>query len=494
MKYPILRNFAIVLSCCFLFSNCEKITEFPADIQSHDFVWKGLNAYYLYQDQVNDLSDRRFSSDPQLETYLRGFGSPEALFGSLTISTDIQSALVPDYQTIDQPIPLRSTMTTGMEFAIMRDPSRLDSVVGYALDILPNSNATSQTISRGDFFYAIVDQNNDTIRLAEDNYEDLVVNYTQEPLTLLMADYDGMTMTPNGVRVELTREAYQHPAINLSRVFNLGAQQVGYLMYNNDFSGNYAADLNAAMLNFRNQSVNELVIDLRYNIGGGAFDTTVTELASMITGQFQDQVLIKEVWNTKAQSWFEVNQPDSLLTRFPSRLEDETPINTLNLTDVYIILNGNGFGGNSVAELLINSLQPYINVHIIGNATGGNNTGAITLFDSPDYDEFNINMNHTYGLQPTVLTFSNLNDQTYDSGFAPTIAVCPIEDPLNLGQLGETTDPIVDRVLNFIVTGNAGAGIPCNPLGFEVLHHSINQQRLTDNRLFIKQDLPDLGR
>lgn len=494
MKHPRITSLILILSFCFSFSNCEKIEEFPADVQSRDFVWKGLNAYYLYQDEVDDLSDRRFNNDVQLENYLRGFSSPENLFNSLAVSTDNTSSLVSDFSTIDAPIPLRTSSTTGFEFAIMRDVTRLDSVVGYGLDVLPMSYASTQSIARGDFFYAVLDQNNDTIKLAEDNYEDAVVNYTQDTLKLLMADYDGVTMTPNGNRVDLVREDYQYPGIKQSRVIDLGAQRVGYLAYNNDFSGNYTADLNNEMLNLRNQSIDELVIDLRYNIGGGAFDTTVAELASMITGQFADQVLIKETWNAKAQSWFEANQPDSLITRFPTRLEDGTLINSLNLTDVYIILNGNSFIGNSTVELLMNSLTPYINVHIIGNGTGGNNVGSISLYDSPDYDFFNLNMNHTYALQPAVLTFSNFNDITYSSGFGPTIGVCPIEDPLNLGQLGESTDPILSRVLDFIVTGNSTIGIPCNPLDFEVLYHSINTQRLTNNRLFTRQDLPDLGR
>ncbi len=494
MKHPRIASLLILLSICFSFSNCEKIDEFPADIQSLDFIWKGLNAYYLNQDQIDDLSDRRFNNDPELENYLRGFASPEDLFATLTIPTDITSALVSDYTTIDAPTPLRSAFTTGFEFAVMRDVTRLDSVVGYGLDVLPMSYASTQPIARGQFFYAVLDENNDTIKLAEDNYEAALINYTQDTLKLLMADYDGVTMTPNGLRADLVREQYQYPSVRMSSVIDLGPQQVGYLIFNNDFSGNYTADLNTTMLNFRNQSVNELVLDFRYNIGGPTFDSTIAELASMITGQFQNQVLMKETWNVKAQPWFQANQPDSLLTRFPTILQNGTPINGLNLTDVYILLNGNGFRGNGALELLINSLSSYMNVHVIGNNTRGDNIGHISLYDSPDYDFFNLNMNHTYALQPAVLTFSNLNDETYDSGLNPVIAVCPIEDPLELGELGQTTDPILARVLNFISTGNAGAAIPCNALGFEVLYHSIDEQRLTNNRLFTKQDLPDLGR
>ena len=489
------RYIILLFSFYSLFIACEE--DFPSsqDLQVHDFVWKGLNAYYLHQGEVPDISDRRFNSDQQLESFLRNSGSPENLFSNLIIGSDIKSQLIEDYTQVNLPIQSRSSFTTGLEFGVFRNPSQRDSVIGYVLDVLPQSYASTQSITRGEFFSAIIDENNDTIRLAEDNYTDLLINYPQDTLKLITVDYDGITITPNNGQVALVRQAYQFPPIHLEKVFDFAPNRIGYLVYNNDFSRNYIQEINSAMSRFNNQSINQLIIDLRYNIGGGSFNQTVAEIAAMITGQFPNEVLIKETWNSKAQSWFEANQPDSLATNFPTTLiENSQNINSLNLSDVYIILNGNSFRGSSTLELLINSLRPYINVHVIGNNTRGNNTGTITLYDSPDYDFFNVNTNHVYALQPEVLTFSNFDDETYESGIFPTIQLCPIEDPLNLGELGEITDPILNRVLTYINTGVAGFNVPCNPLNFEVLYNSVNVQRIFDTGIFIEQDLPDLGR
>jgi len=92
------------------------------------------------------------------------------------------------------------------------------------------------------------------------------------------------------------------------------------LIYNNDFSSNYLSDLNTTFLQFKSQGVNQLVLDLRYNIGGGSFATNINQIASMITGQFKDQPFIKKHWNSKAQSWFELNQPDSLMINYTDKL------------------------------------------------------------------------------------------------------------------------------------------------------------------------------
>ena len=211
----------------------------------------------------------------------------------------------------------------------------------------------------------------------------------------------------------------------------------------------------------------------------------------MITGQFKDEIFSKEQWNSKAQSWFKKNQPDSLINKFTDKLNETTNINSLNLTDVYIILNGNNYSGSSATELLINSLKSHINVHVIGTETIGRNMGSITLYNSEDYNFKLKSNNHTYALQPVALTFLNNDDQTYVDGITPNITLCANEDPLNLGSLGTNTDPILNRVLNYISTGSIGVNPTCNTNNFEYLYNSINIQRKSDRGMFIKQILPN---
>ena len=51
--------------------NCTKEDTISADVEINDFVWKAMNAYYLYQDQIPDLADRRFNNQPELNNFLR---------------------------------------------------------------------------------------------------------------------------------------------------------------------------------------------------------------------------------------------------------------------------------------------------------------------------------------------------------------------------------------------------------------------------------------
>jgi hypothetical protein len=180
-----------------------------------------------------------------------------------------------------------------------------------------------------------------------------------------------------------------------------------------------------------------------------------------------------------------------LLTKFPAKLNETSDYNSLNLTAVYIILNGTNFSGSSAIELFINSLNPYIDVQVIGTQTAGNNTGAITLYNSEDYDFPLRNETHTIALQPIVLSFFNKNDQTYTNGLIPHIMLCPNEDILDLGVLGDPTEAILDKVLKSITASGSGTNATCNTNNYIFLYNSINAQRAYDSGNFIKQNLPN---
>ncbi|HKK11486.1 MAG TPA: hypothetical protein VJ945_01560, partial [Flavobacteriaceae bacterium] len=66
----------------------------------NDFVWKGMNVFYLYKDQIPDLANDHFSSDQEYADYLNSYAAPEDLFESLIYqrqTVDRFSIIVPDY-------------------------------------------------------------------------------------------------------------------------------------------------------------------------------------------------------------------------------------------------------------------------------------------------------------------------------------------------------------------------------------------------------------
>jgi carboxyl-terminal processing protease len=406
----------------------------PSSLQSKDFVWKGMNLYYLWQEQIDDLADDRFATQNELNTFLKEFTSPSTLFTSLLYeraTVDKYSVIYSDYSVLEG-VLTGNTKNNGVDFAIRKKPGSETEVYGWVRYIIPGSDAASKDIQRGDLFYAI----NGTA-LTIDNYIGLL---STDSYSLNLADYNGGAITPNGQSVSLTKTVLAENPILVNTVLTEGDKKIGYLMYNGFFSA-YDTQLNTVFGNFSAQGVTDLVLDLRYNSGGAV--TSATKLASMITGQFDGQLFAKEQWNSKAQAYFLANNPSRLENKFVSGL------NSLNLTKIYVLTSKSSA---SASELVINCLKPYIQVVQIGDVTSGKNVGSITLYDSPTFSKTDVNKSHKYAMQPIVLKIVNKNGVgDYTSGITPDYEL--FEDMAMLGVLGDSDEKLLNKAIT-LITGS----------------------------------------
>lgn len=423
--------------------------EVISDEDIKTFVWKGLNAVYLYKDNVSDLSNDRFNSNLELRQFVADYQSPEALFEHLIYTPkDRFSIIVEDYNVLEQ-ILAGNNQTNGMEFGWAISPDSNFEVIGFVKYILPNSNASTTNLKRGDIFYAI----NGT-PLTLNNYRSLI---SSPSYTLNLANYDEQneTLTPNNSSVSLSKTNYSENPIYINKVINTANNKVGYLMYNG-FIGSAYNDvaLNNVFGVFKSEGVNELVLDLRYNPGGSV--QSAIWLASMITGDYTGESLIKRQWNSEIQQSFEAENPEALIDTFQDAIvyqnsNGETlvneAINHLNLNRVYVLTSPNSA---SASELVINGLKPYIEVLQIGTNTAGKYQASTTIYDSPELvNKQGVNPLHNYALQPLIFKISNANDVTdFDDGLSPSITY---EEQLGaFGILGDVEEPMLKKALNAI--------------------------------------------
>ncbi len=446
-------NFLLLVSLVFALQSCEvqDDNKVPEDIAINNFVWKGLNLYYLWQSDVANLADDRFANQSDLNTFLYGFPQPENLFQQLLNkprslypnpgeAIDRFSVIFSDYNQLEG-ILSGTTENNGADFALYFKDASQTSVFGVVRYILPNSDAALKDVQRGAIFYAI----NGTA-LTKENYNALLNN---DSYTMNFADYDSGNITPNGQSVSLTKSVISENPVYLTSVINSGAHKIGYLMYNG-FYPNYESQLNAAFSNLKSQGITELVLDLRYNSGGSV--ATATRLASLITGQFTNQVFAKEQWNAKLEDYYNSTNPSTLLNFFTNKLGNNETLSSLNLNKVYILTTKSSA---SASELVINGLKPYINVVQIGDVTTGKNVGSVTLYDSPSFSKTGSSTKHRYAMQPIVLKIVNkVGFGDYINGLEPTIELK--EDFGNLGVLGDTDEPLLNAAINTIV----GSGRP----------------------------------
>ncbi|WP_373017356.1 S41 family peptidase, partial [Muriicola sp.] len=344
------KNLLLILGVFFVLTGCSKdddnFNPTSSDLATQDFMWKSMNLWYFWQDDVENLADNRFSTNEEYTEFLRSETDPGAFFDNrLRYFEDRFSTYASDYNEFTDFLSGVSR-SNGLSFGLIGLDN--DDVVGYVRYVTPNSDAASKDIFRGEFFTGVDGQ---TLNL--NNYIDLLFG-ENDTYTLNMADLVNDTFTPNGKEVTLTKiEGFQENPIFIVKTFDISGQKIGYIYYNR-FLNEFDEELNTAFGQLKAQGVTDLVLDLRYNPGGSVNTTRL--LASMIYGTNTSDLFIKQRWNPKIQASFDASQIEDY---FADRTGAGTPINTLNLSRVYILTTGRSA---SASELIINGLDPYMDV------------------------------------------------------------------------------------------------------------------------------------
>ena len=211
-------------------------------LQISDFVWKGLNQYYYWQEEVSDLDDRKALNSSEYAKYINNNPEPEEFFESLKHENDRFSYINSDYVALQNSLQ-GIVASNGVEFglSLMSDGQ---SVFGYVRYIHENSDASDKNIERGDIFIAVDGQD-----LNVNNYEDLLYgdNLTY---TLHMASISENTISSNGETVELTKvENFEKNSIHISKSIDVSGKKIGYLMYT-QFVNTFNNDLNDIFASF----------------------------------------------------------------------------------------------------------------------------------------------------------------------------------------------------------------------------------------------------
>lgn len=494
-----MKNFFLSLLCLgFVVISCnkndddpileEEVIEVPeeevpivVDIEVQNFFWQTLNLYYFWQGDVPDLADDRYDTQASYEEFLTANPEPvDFLENKLLFSEDRFTFYSDDYTDLVNN-SAGVSKSNGLQFGLSLI-GNTDDVFGYVEYIIKDSDASNKDIKRGEVFIGV----NGT-SLNRTNYIDLLFG-DNDTYTLNMAEIVDNTISPIDKEVTLTKqEGLQEDPIYVTEVITSGDKKIGYFMYNQFVSGSEDA-MNAVFADFMSQGVTDLVLDLRYNLGGRG--TTATILASLIKGTSTSDLLFRTTYNAKLQAEIASSSTDNYFVSTTGTLDGNSnaALNTLNLSQVYIIATSSSA---SASELVMVGLEPYINVVHIGSTTVGKNQGSLLFVDDPEggnvYDETrvnNINPNVQWGLQPIISRVENsAGFSDYADGLIPDIELD--EDITNLGVLGDANEPLLARAIQEITGIGAKRSfdvmIPARVISSSKLHDLRNATLLLNN-------------
>ena len=410
-------------------------------------MWQASNYWYFWQEDVPNLADDRFANNEEYNAFLGSDADAGDFFDNqLRFIDDRFTFYSPDYEEFTNSLSGISK-NNGLSFGLIQLDG--DLLVGYVRYIIPESDAASKQIFRGNYFTEVDGQ-----QLNVNNYIDLLFG-ENDTYTLTMADYVNDVFTSNGLEVSLTKqENFQENPIYITNTFDVNGIKIGYIFYRRFFE-DYDDELNAAIGQLQAQGITELVLDLRYNPGGRV--SSAVALASMIYGTNTNQLFVKQRWNSKRQSDFSAA---SLEQNFISQLDGGVSINSLGLNRVFVLTTDRSA---SASELLINGLDPFMDVIQVGTTTTGKNEFSLTLVDDPGNNfpytynperESFINTENSWAIQLLCGRYENsAGFSEFTSGLVPEIQL--EEDLLNLGTLGDLNEPLLARAIEEI-TGASG--------------------------------------
>ncbi|AYN67817.1 carboxyl-terminal protease [Euzebyella marina] len=450
----------------------EQIDATAEDYPAQHFMWQAMNIFYFWQGDVENLADNKFTgpNDPSYIQFLASQDDPAAFFYEDLCNNHVEavgeaaavdrfSAVVDNYEDLLNSLAGISR-SNGLEFNLYLGNNQID-VFGVVNYIMPNSNASEQDISRGEFFNGVNGQD-----LTIENYAGLLFG-EDATYTLNMADLVNDNIVGNDKEVTLTKiENFSENPILVNKIIEQNGIKIGYLMYNG-FLAAYDDELNEVFGTFKSEGIDELILDFRYNPGGRV--TSAVQIASSVYGAKTDEVFVRPRFNAKLQEQFSTADNFTDVT-----YDSETPLNTLELSRVYVITTDNTA---SASELVINGLEPYVDVVQIGTTTVGKNEFSNTFVDDPEGDFLynpnrinQINPNNSWAIQPLLGRNENADGfSDYTQGLVPDHELS--ENIENLGVLGDENEPLLALTLS-IISGGTAKYQAAEPYPADFLTHS----------------------
>lgn len=244
---------------------------------------------------------------------------------------------------------------------------------------------------------------------------------------------DGTSTTRINVKAE-----YQSNSVLHQNIFQAGGKKVGYWAYQSfkataGLSPTRSSEVQSSMEYFQSNAIQELIIDLRYN-GGGSVAVAEQICNYLIQASNTNKVMY-------------TNKLNSLKTSL-NNSKNFSKIGNLNLNRIIFITSR---GSASASELIINSLNPYMDLILIGDKTFGKPVGSFPL------SRYNRTLSEN-NVELVPITFATANVEGKAEFFDGFPADFSVGDSPQFGW-GDTNDLRLAAALQYLETGSVKARI-----------------------------------
>lgn len=316
-----------------------------------------------------------------------------------------------------------------------------NTIFGRVLYTYNGSPAAEAGLQRGNVITKVNGQS-----INRGNFLSLLFGQEKQTLTIGTVNQNYTSISDTASLPEITSLEIQEQPVYLDSVYTISGKKIGYLVYNSFIPAPAGSPGDATTFDdqvddifgtFKASGITEMVLDLRYNLGGSI--ASANNLASLMapSGVSSDELFALYEWNQNLET--ELAGNDEFQEGKRVFFQDEA--NKLNtLQKVYVLVSRRTA---SASELIINGLLPYMDVVVIGDEkTLGKNVGSVTLEDEEGKIE--------WGLQPIVIKiYNSQNESDYANGFEPDFIIDE-----NWRLFGDVDESFLNQALNLITGGD----------------------------------------
>lgn len=424
-KYSFIIGF---FAAIVLLSGCRDKDE-KEGISSEDsiyvFIDEIMNSWYYWYQEVPEVDIFQYSE-------------PADLLDALVYKPTDKWSFVDDTTTVN------ALFEEGVYFGI-GFMMRFDASGNlYVIYVYENSEAYSHGIRKGNIIQTI----NGTVAKYFDDFDPF---FDESPQTYTFEILDNNLMSHE---ITLSKMEVSQNSVFSRKIFShISGKTIGYLAYE-DFLGYGEPELNEAFTYFKTNQINELIVDLRYN--GGGYISLAQQMAEMIApATVVNQEFVTYSHNAIVAPYYDTTY-----------MFAEHELN-LDLDRVFFITTQ--FSA-SASELVINSLEPYMDVYLIGSNTHGKPVGMYGF------------LFHEWYVYPITVTLRNADG--YGDFFDGLPVDCTAGEALDK-DWGDDTDPNIAQALYFIENGSFNKDLS---IGEKIAEQSSLSKKLPSNRSLLLLD------
>ena len=404
------------------------------------WIYDEMSIYYLWNDKITQNPEFSLYPDKFFDSLLNKYSATTNPDG------DRFSWIQEDYANLLKSLSGVSSDEIGFEYIPVYADQSETQVYALVLYPRPGTDAEAKGIDRGRWITQVNGQN-----FTVNNYRDLLGGTGTKKLT--MADWkldntdNSYSLVSSGdVTIQMHSDYAENPVYKDS-VYTIGSQKIGYLVYHffardkDDDSNEYDKQLMERLSSMKSEGITDMVLDLRYN-SGGAVSSAMALASALVKDRSTSNILVTSQYNSIVHNSMKNSYgSDYNKDYFIDKIQGTSyPIPAMNLPRLYVLTGG---WTASASEFIINGLNPYMEVILIGEATYGKNVGSISIYEEN-------NLKNKWGLQPIIVRYANsLGFSDFTAGFTPDYEVDEFAD-LFLFEYGDKNDPLLGKALSLI--------------------------------------------